>query len=95
MEKLKTPPQPLMKKVVYPFALGIVVYLISSSLFFVGGGFLAMRLKSSFILYAFFFFGYPLSFFVLGPLLTLAFAYQRSWIWTRNKRKIAQAIKQK
>ena len=91
MEKSKTPPQPLMKRVVYPFVLGGFVYLISSSIFFVLV-FLFMTKWTRGLAPFFFFFGYPISFLVLGPLLTLAFAFQRSSLWRRDKRKIAALV---
>ena len=92
VQKSKTPPQPLMKRVVYPFALGIVVYLLSGSLLFVAGVLFAIK-QSTPLSVGFTFLGgvaiYFMSFFVLGPLLTLVFAYQRSSLWRKDKRKIA------
>lgn len=89
MPKSKTLPQPLMKRVIYPFFLGALVYLISSTLFFVLAFLFFARWTRGFVPF-FFFFGYPISFLVLGPLLTLGFAYQRTRSVAKGKRKIAE-----
>lgn len=91
MQKSKTPPQSLMKRVIYPFFLGMIVYIISSSLFFMGGFLLVFKHKDTLSSGLALSIGvmiliYLASFFLFGPLLTLAFAYQRSSI-ARQKGK--------